>query len=184
MIANMPRWVLVGLGLVFLVGIPALAETFDIANGDVAGLIAAINAANGNGVPDTIDLAPGGTYTLSIIDNDDFGDANGLPTITSEITINGNGATIERDAAPGTLEFRIFDVMSTGTLVLNDVTIANGVAGMGGGISSSSGTLTLANCTVSGNTAGMDGGGIRSSSGTLTLTDCTVSGNTARMGGG
>ena len=38
------RWLLVGLGLVFLAGIPALAETFDGVGGDVAGLAAGNNA--------------------------------------------------------------------------------------------------------------------------------------------
>ena len=49
----------------------------------------------------------------------------------------------------------------------------------------STGSLTLTNCTVSGNSTGGDGGGYSSSGGgifstdTLTLTNCTVSGNAA-----
>ena len=39
------------------------------------------------------------------------------------------------------------------------------------------GTVTLTNCTVSGNTAGFGGG--MSNSGTANLTGCTLSGNTA-----
>ena len=52
---------------------PAMAATFDIADGDVAGLIAAINTSNVNGVPDTINLAAGGTYTLNTSDSDTDG---------------------------------------------------------------------------------------------------------------
>jgi CSLREA domain-containing protein len=55
------------------------------------------------------------------------------------------------------------------------------------------GTLTLTNCTVSGNAAntspsffssGGSGGGVYNYLGTATLTDCTVSGNSASKGGG
>lgn len=42
----------------------AQAATFNIPDGDVAGLIVAINTANANGEADTINLASGGTYTL------------------------------------------------------------------------------------------------------------------------
>src|SRR5713226_493535 len=41
------------------------AQTFNIADGDVAGLIAAINSANASACPTTINLAPNGTYTLT-----------------------------------------------------------------------------------------------------------------------
>src|ERR1043166_8607989 len=55
---------------------------FNIANGDVAGLIAAINAANSNNADDTINLAAGGTYTLLVVDNSTNGE-NALPPIVS-----------------------------------------------------------------------------------------------------
>ncbi|MCK4637543.1 MAG: hypothetical protein KAT49_06665, partial [Methanomicrobia archaeon] len=54
----------------------------------------------------------------------------------------------------------------------------------GGGIRNS-GTLTMTNCTVSGNTCyGDDGGGIHNDEGTLTMTNCTVSDNYADDDGG
>jgi hypothetical protein len=64
---------------------------------DVAELIAAIHTANGNDEADTLELATNCVYTLTMVDNSDepYG-PNGLPQITSEITIHGNGATIER----------------------------------------------------------------------------------------
>ena len=46
---------------------------------------------------DVIELAPGCTYTLTAVDNYWYG-PNGLPPIASEITIEGNGATIARSA--------------------------------------------------------------------------------------
>ncbi len=46
-----------------------------------------------------------------------------------------------------------------------------------------SGTLTVANSTISGNTAGFGGGGV-DANGTLTVTNSTISGNTAGDRGG
>ena len=56
------------------------AAQFSIGPGDVPALIMAITDANGNGEANTIDLAPGSTYTLTGPDNDTDG-PNGLPTI-------------------------------------------------------------------------------------------------------
>ncbi len=60
-----------------------LAETFIIADGDVAALKAAIASANANGQDDTIDLALNGTYILASVDNF-FNGANGLPVIADD----------------------------------------------------------------------------------------------------
>jgi hypothetical protein len=60
---------LVSIALVLLISlqpIGARAATFDIPDGDVAGLSAAINAANAKPGADIINLAPGGTYTLTV----------------------------------------------------------------------------------------------------------------------
>ena len=71
----------------FLSSVPAYAAVFNVASGDVTGLIAAINAANSNGEENTINLEPG-TYTLTAIDNGGRLDSNGLPVITSAMTIS------------------------------------------------------------------------------------------------
>src|ERR1700730_15951906 len=65
------------------------AAVFNCSSGDVSCLISAINTANSNGEANTINLSAGSTYTLTAVDNDTDG-PNGLPDITSEITINGN----------------------------------------------------------------------------------------------
>src|SRR4030095_971773 len=73
--------------------------------GNVTCLIAKINEANTNADADTINLDPG-TYTLTSIDTGVSPNANGLPIITSDITINGDDAVttiIERD--PGAPAF-------------------------------------------------------------------------------
>jgi len=43
----------------------------------VTGLVGAINTANGNGVPDTVCLAAGSTYTLTSADTVQSDGANG-----------------------------------------------------------------------------------------------------------
>src|SRR5262245_11256274 len=57
-------------------------------SGDVQCLIEAITAANANGQVNTITLAAG-TYTLTEIYNETPSDPNGLPVITSTLTIMG-----------------------------------------------------------------------------------------------
>ena len=73
-----------------------------------------------------------------------------------------------------------------GTLSLTDCTVSGNSAGSGGGGMANYGTATLANCTVSGNSTSrpyLFGGGLWNT-GTATLTDCTVSGNSAENGSG
>ncbi len=75
-----------------------------------------------------------------------------------------------------------------GTLTLTQCTLtgnsASDSASDSGGAIYNSGTLTLTQCTLSGNSATNDGGAIVASGGTLTLTQCTLSGNSASFGGG
>ena len=90
-------------------------------------------------------------------------------------------------------------VFNAGTLSLTGVVLSNNSVrntDIGGGAIFNAGnaTLTLTNCTVTGNTAGggqipnngpISGGAIRSANGTtLTLTNTTISNNTAHVGGG
>ena len=113
--------------------------------------------------------------------------SNGLPSVTGEITINGNGATIERSSDGGTPDFRIVHIDGAGNLMLNNLSVTGGVAtgvppaNRGGGILNSGGTVTLTDSTVSGNSASELGGGI-AVFGTLTLTNSTVSDNSANDG--
>ncbi len=74
-------------------------------------------------------------------------------------------------------------IFNSGTLTLTNSTISGNTAAQGGGIENR-GTLTLTNSTVTGNMSLAGGGGILNLSGTLTLTNSTVSGNTADGAGG
>ena len=78
----------------------------------------------------------------------------------------------------------MFNVSSGVTLALTNLTIANGNAAFGAGVDNA-GTLTVTNCTFSGNLANAQnsvGGGIFNS-GTATVTNSTFSGNSAEFGG-
>ena len=152
-------------------------------------LIQAINAANCDPANNTIDLQAGITYTLTDINNTVNG-FNGLPAILDaatrgKLTINGNGAVIERSSADGTPEFRLFDVESGGDLTLNGVTIHNGRWQIGSGMLTATGsTVRITNSTFSANVATGNtishiaplGGGI-DNRGTMTIVGSTFSAN-------
>jgi predicted outer membrane repeat protein len=132
-----------------------------------------------------------GTYTLTAANNATNG-ANGLPSVTSEITIFGSGAVITRSSVESTPEFRIFHTALDSSLTLHDLTISNGYIGSanlndayGGGIYAQ-GELTLDGVTVTGNSVTQGGGGIvvDSTDQPLTITNSTISDNSASSGGG
>ena len=142
-------------------------------------LVAAVNAANAAG-GGTINLAAGCHYGLTSADNGE----NGLPMVTTRITVNGNGATID-----GTGAVRVFEVDGPGgNLSVQTVTITGGSAEIGGGIENAGGTVTLNHSRVSGNTASQAGGGIASATfdpssvARLTLNNSTVTGNQQTLG--
>jgi hypothetical protein len=165
---------------------------FNIAAGDVAGLINALNIAQTNNQPDTINLAANSVYSLSAVDNLTNG-PNGLPVINNDgvVTLNGNGATIARaNASPA---FRILNIVD-GQLIMRDVVISGGNAqgAFGGGIRLSDSVpggpdnLVLRNSLIQNNAADNDGGGVFvSSGGQATIVNTTITGNTAgNFGGG
>lgn len=187
--AGRPRW-LVTFAILAGSALPAAAAdaaTFTAActgtTGDPASLSSAITQANAAAGPDTVQLGAGCTYTLTtdVTSNGWYG-RNGLPPIASDITVEGNGATITRD--PGALEFRFFFVGAdpaaaatlnyfspgAGKLTLREVTLSGGHvtggsssaggggAGMGGAIFSQ-GQVVIESSTVVANSAeGGDGG--------------------------
>lgn len=110
----------------------------------------------------------------------------GLPSITSPITITGNGSRIFRSDIPGTAQFRIFYIGSTGSLALVDLSLEGGsVNGFGGAVLVDGGTITLTQCTLKGNSALINGGAITSfkDSSELVLVNSVLSDNTAGDGG-
>jgi CSLREA domain-containing protein len=140
-------------------------------------LRAAIQEANALSTCGTIDINFGGvTSPISL--------GTVLPDVNHKVNINGPGAnqlTVQRSAAGGTSNFRVLTI-STGRLVtIAGITIANGnVPGGNGGGVLNSGTLTLTNSNIYGNSAG-SGGGIYND-GSITLNNCNVGGSAAGQG--
>jgi len=181
--------IVVGLAIALALPRPCAAAVVECASGDVTCLIAAVNTANASGGANTIQLQPG-TYSLRAPDNDTEG-PNGLPSITSALTIVGAGAgstIIERDAtAP---DFRLVHVAATGLLKLERLTARGGrVTGMssGGAGILNRGTAILSqsaltDCMTRGIDAG-GGGGILSV-GRLVIAGSIVSHNSSGGSGG
>ena len=168
------------------------SAVFNIPDGDVAALKNAITIANTNGQADTINLAANSTYTLTAIDNAING-PNGLPQLKddvagSDLTVNGNGATIRRSSNTGTPEFRIMHVDVGATVDLNGLVIINGAGTgpfpsyRGAGILITSATLNLTNCRMHSHVA-REGAAIYSSKSALTLRDCAIEENQAEHAG-
>lgn len=184
---------------VLCLGVPgARAGTFNIADGDVAALVSALEITNTNAQHDTINLAVNGTYTLTTVNNT-FDGSNGLPRVVNDagnsLTINGNGATIQRSTAPATPDFRLFNLAGQ-DITLNQLTLANGSAddtsgtdtGNGGAVfNESDGVVTIADCVFRDNFAGEDGGAFYHdffAGGTFVITNSSFGTNAAGWSGG
>ncbi len=130
------------------------------------------NCSPGSGA-DTIMLPIGQTVTLTDPDNAEYG-FNGLPAITSNITIVGVSGTIAR--ATSALSFRLFYVSPTGSLTLQNVDLHDGLAqgGKGGNGPSDDG----------GGGGGAGLGGAIFNQGTLNVINSSLSANRARGGAG
>ena len=132
--------------------------------GGVCTLNAAIGAANADGSvgscppgsgADTLVLT--GDVPLSVVDNTLDG-ANGLPSVTSKISIEGNGYSVYRDTGASPPQFRIFHISPSGDLTLENLVVAFGVSDSGGGGIFNLGQLALRNSTVAFNTSSVGGG--------------------------
>jgi hypothetical protein len=173
-------------------------ENHVCARGGPCTVRAAIFTATFCNSPKTIQLQAKSAYRLTAEDRpgprrsgeDDRVGLVGLPRITADITIDGNGSTIER--ASKDRYFRIFHVQARGRLTLRNLTLRGGAAqdryparftapDRGGAIYNE-GTLTLERCRLEGNQA-QDKGGAIENLGTLTVSDTTFSRNTATQGG-
>ena len=150
--------------------------------GGAAGLAAAINAANAAG-GGAISLAPACTYSLTAAGSSGPLGPNGLPIVTTRITIAGAHATITRSSSQ---QFRILEVDGPGgNLAVSGLTITGGNANQpGGGVFNNAGTLTLNSSAVTGNTTSADAGGILNKAGTAVLNASRVDHNTSASGGG
>lgn len=158
-------------------------------------LVDAITAANtdaavggciaGSGA-DVIDLQA--DVMLTAVNNEIYG-PSGLPVVTSEITIDGNGHLVGR--ASNAPPFRILSIGSAGLISIDATTISGGLAtfsnewrdAWGGGIYNN-GTLTISESTISGNTAQQQYGGGISNSSNLFVLNSIITENSASNGAG
>lgn len=104
----------------------------------------------------------------------------GLPMISTPLTIEGNGHTIQRDAAAD--PFRLM-VINNATVTFNNLTLTGGSGNYGGAFYSNRGIITLTNVTISGNEAVLSGGAFHQNRGRITVTGSTLSGNSGPVGG-
>jgi len=118
-----------------------------------------------------------------------FDIASGATVGISRVTLSGGTANISNNHFGGNLRAQDSDV------TLTDSTITDGTGDSGGGLSNVSGTMTVRNSTITGNSAptdpleGGDAGAIQNTGGTetpatLTVQNSTITGNSARLGAG
>ncbi|MGH9458726.1 MAG: Calx-beta domain-containing protein [Thermoanaerobaculia bacterium] len=170
----------------------SLVEAIENANDDA---VTNADCIGGSG-PDVIQLATSSTYTFTtatVLDDPTFGNT-ALPYITSTITLQANGSTIESgntctiDATFSATEFRLLLIDSGGNLTIEDATLRNGCAdgdtnpGRAGGAILNRGTLTVRRSTLSGNRADNDGGALENL-GPALIESSTFSDNSADSGG-
>lgn len=151
----------------------------EVTNGNSEGtgsLYSAINQAN-SGTDTIININHSSISTITL---------DRELTITSNVTINGSGITIE-----GTGNYRLFRITS-GHAVFNGITFTNGNAASGNGgaieIDNDNSWAEFNNCTFFGNSAQGYGGAVcvtRGSRDTMTqFRHCTIAGNEAVIDGG
>ncbi|MDA9857481.1 GEVED domain-containing protein [Rubripirellula sp.] len=151
-------------------------------DGDGCTLRDAVIAANATLGADTITFAPGLTGTITL-DSD-----KGSLLITDSVSIIGPDADklTLRAATSAANQFRVIDIDSLmSDVTLEGMTITGGRldANAGAGIRfRSSGTLTLRESVVTGNTANNAAGIYSEFDGNLVITSSTISGNTASFG--
>lgn len=170
-------------------GLCSLREAIIAANTD-----AAFQGCSAGSGADTIGFSVTGTILQS----------STLPTITSDITINGNGAA--NTIINGGNAHQIFNTNSGTTVTLSSMTLRNGLnraittngtlnadsivftsnltAFNGGAVLVNSGTTIITNSTFTFNNALGSGGAVFISSGTATIRDSTFTSNSASGSGG
>ena len=137
-------------------------------------LRAAIQTANSRSGTDGIEivLPAGSVINLS----------GALPNLTESVGMIGPGASMVTVRRSTGGSYRIFLVTTTGFASFSGLTISNGL----GGISNvNAATVTVRDCTLSGNVAasGRGGGIFNNSTGRVNVINSTFSGNSADKGG-
>src|ERR1051326_5159806 len=162
--------------------------------GAAALLLSVIASASANiiTVTNTNDSGPGSLREALAVANDgDTIDATGISgaiTLTSglllvdkSVTINGAGADVL--AVDGNMASRVFQTPAGRTVTIMNCSISGNTAGLGAGIFNG-GALTIINSTLTGNMASEGAATYNSGSGNLMISNSTLSGNVASSTGG
>ncbi len=148
-----------------------LAATFTVTTLNFTGpgsLDEAIMMVNASPGPHVINFSVAGTITATTLS----------PIITEDVTINGDGITID-----GAFTYQIFNISSSSTTIINDITIINALSVVGAAISNR-GDLTLNNVTLSNNRASDRGGAIYNQGGDITINNSLINNNNGGNTGG
>ena len=172
-----------------IVSLPLQAATisvdssFDALDADRCTLRAAILSANTDTAVDSCQAGSGNDIiTFDLLNNSTITLTSGdLPTITSNITINGPGFSNLEINGDG--NSRIFSLTNYANLSFSSMTISNGSSISGAAIYSNTGTVTVNNSLIVGNTA-FNGGAIYARSSNVTINDSIVLNNQANNHGG
>ena len=159
-----------------------LAAAADISVDEDCSLENAIKSANGVVQVSPLDQCEAGdddatdsdtiTLDLSVTTDGVLALTTGY-SISSDIIIEGQGATLEGDGT-----FRLFAVSNGASLTLQSLTLSKGnSSGDGGAIKVNGATLTLNNSVVKDSAADGSGGGIYANNSDVTLTNSAISNN-------
>jgi hypothetical protein len=158
-------------GMLISSGVPSSTATITVTNTDDSGRGSLRQAIADAIAGDTIICRVTGTITLT----------SGQLVIDKSLTIQGPGASLL--SISGNNASRVFIINKGVTATLDRMAIRNGYENDGAGIVND-GILTVSNSTISNNhSAGDYAGGIRNFS-TMSVINCTISGNTAQAGDG
>ena len=148
--------------------------TSDPAYGSGTSLREAINYANSNADQSdiTIESSLAGTIALG----------SELPYLETNLSITDAPGTVAINGQ--NQDFGVLTVFNA-AVTLDGLTLTGGVAYDGGGLSVNNGSATLNGCSIINNRADNYAGGLYAGAqATLTLNNCTVSGNSAQYGAG
>jgi len=143
-----------------------LREAVQAANTDIA--VDGCLAGSVDPIPDFIDLT---TVSGDIVLSAGTLNLNSTITIQGPATIDGNSGT------------RIFEVSSSGIVILNLLTLTQGDSAAGAAVLNNNGTVSVTGCSLTDNVGSSNGGAI-SSSGPLVVTGSILSGNSSGADGG
>jgi hypothetical protein len=163
-------------------------------NNPVGQCIAGDDAGGSDSILMTADIV-----LTQFAENDASFGRTGTPRVISNIIIEGNGYSLERDASLACIlnstdeagEFRLLRVASPGNLIVRNLILKNGCADSSGGVDKKIGgailnfaaTLTVSNVIIKGNKAEFRGGGIDTTFGSSTITNTFFTNNETNFGG-